>query len=66
MAAANSSIPRRTSVPRRRNPLDPYPRCTCGLCRSCIDNAKWDRVFAKFATNHVEVRGVFQSTLRDL
>ena len=29
-------------------PLQPYVRCTCGSCRSCRDNEKWDRVFAKF------------------
>jgi len=28
--------------------LAPYKRCTCGSCRECRDNAKWDRIFAKF------------------
>ena len=34
-------------------PLAPYQRCTCGSCR---DNAKWDRVFAKFEVKEQEVR----------
>jgi len=25
-------------------------RCTCGHCRACLDNARWERIFAeKFA-----------------
>lgn len=28
--------------------LTPYRRCTCGLYCECKENAKWDRVFAKF------------------
>jgi hypothetical protein len=25
-------------------------RCKCGRCRQCVDNARWDRIFAeKFA-----------------
>ena len=52
---------------RRRDPLAPYPRCRCGLCRQCLDNAKWDRIFAKFAVSEYgEERGLFQSPLRDL
>ncbi len=52
---------------RRRNPLAPYPRCRCGVCARCIDDAKWDRIFAKFSVpEYGEVRGLFQSPLRDL
>ncbi len=29
-------------------PLQPYVRCSCGSCRACRENEKWDRVFAKF------------------
>jgi len=30
--------------------VDPDGRCHCGTCRTCLDNAKWDRVFnEKFA-----------------
>ena len=47
-------------------PLVPYVRCKCGWCRACLDNAKWDRVFAKFETKEREERGVFQSALNDL
>jgi hypothetical protein len=50
-----------------RDPLAPYPRCRCGACAMCKDNAKWDRIFAKFVVNeYTDVRGIFQSALRDL
>jgi len=50
-----------------RNPLAPYPRCRCGQCLSCRDNEKWDRIFAKFALkDYREVKGLFQSALRDM
>jgi hypothetical protein len=29
--------------------LRPYLRCSCGACRECRDNEKWDRIFEKFA-----------------
>jgi hypothetical protein len=45
-------------------PLEPYRRCTCGACRKCSDNARWDRIFAKFeTTGPPEVRGLFRCTL---
>jgi hypothetical protein len=48
-------------------PLVPYQRCTCGSCRGCRDNAKWDRIFAKFEVKECrEVRGVFRCALEDL
>jgi hypothetical protein len=48
-------------------PLRPYVRCTCGLCRECHDNEKWDRVFAKFEVKEApDVRGFFRSPLNDL
>jgi hypothetical protein len=47
-------------------PLDPYKRCTCGSCRACRDNAKWDRVFAKFEVKETEVRGLYGCPLVDL
>lgn len=50
----------------RRDPLAPYPRCRCGKCKRCLDNDKWDRIFAKFIVEHREERGLFQSSLRDL
>lgn len=40
MASANLNRPLR--------PLAPYKRCVCGVCRVCLENAKWDRIFAKF------------------
>jgi len=46
--------------------LTPYQRCMCGECNTCRDNAKWDRIFAKFEIKDRDVRGVFQSTLNDL
>src|ERR1035438_2183559 len=42
-------------------PLQPYRRCTCGSCRACRDNAKWDRIFAKFEVKETEVRGLYRS-----
>lgn len=47
-------------------PLQPYERCRCGKCRECLDNAKWDQVFQKFASkdDRWETKGMFQSTLR--
>lgn len=47
-------------------PLVPYQRCMCGACRECRDNAKWDRIFAKFETKDREERGVFRCALNDL
>ncbi len=48
-------------------PLQPYQRCLCGTCAECLDNAKWDRIFAKFeAKEYGEVRGIFRSPLNDL
>jgi len=47
-------------------PLAPYLRCTCDSCRQCLDNQKWDRVFAKFEVteDNWKTKGFFQSTLR--
>jgi len=28
--------------------LQPYQRCKCGSCEECIENDRWDRIFAKF------------------
>jgi hypothetical protein len=48
-------------------PLQPYTRCPCGTCAECRSNAKWDRIFAKFATrNYGDERGIFRSTLEDI
>ena len=34
----------------RSAPNDRRIRCKCGRCRQCLDNARWDRIFAeKFA-----------------
>jgi hypothetical protein len=44
-------------------PLAPYVRCRCGSCHECRENAKWDRVFAKFEIKASEERGVYQSAL---
>ena len=47
-----------------RGRLAPYPRCRCGMCRECLDNAKWDRIFSKFEVQvYWDEKGVFQSTL---
>jgi hypothetical protein len=52
---------------RSRHPLAPYPRCSCGECRRCKENARWDQIFARMAgQEQPDERGVFGSTLRDL
>jgi hypothetical protein len=48
-------------------PLVAYQRCTCGICRECQSNARWDQVFAKFEVKKNDTwptKGLFQSTLR--
>jgi len=65
----SSTAPVKDQRPVRfsRNKLAPYKRCQCGICRECQDNAKWDRIFAKFEVNvYWDERGVFQSTLGGL
>ena len=47
-------------------PLAPYQRCTCGSCRQCRENAKWDRIFAKHATKEREEAGLYGCALNDL
>lgn len=47
--------------------LDPFPRCRCGICRDCVENDRWDRIFARHEKKHYwEDRGIFQSTLAGL
>jgi len=43
----------------------PYQRCTCGSCRKCRENERWDRIFAKFEVKESDVRGVYQCALND-
>jgi len=59
---ADSILPSTGPLP----PLSPYQRCRCGVCRTCLDNEKWDRIFAKFevSSDEWETKGFFQSTLR--
>ena len=47
-------------------PLVPYARCTCGACRDCRDNAKWDRIFAKHEIKEREEHGLYGCPLNDL
>src|SRR5436305_2680507 len=28
--------------------LQPYVRCACGTCGECIEDERWDRIFARF------------------
>jgi hypothetical protein len=45
-------------------PLQPLPRCRCGECRECLENERWDRIFARLEKKQYwEERGLFQSTL---
>ena len=40
-------------APRQPTPRRKFGRCTCGRCRSCADNARWEAVFQrKFADPH--------------
>jgi hypothetical protein len=55
LAVVNQNVP----LP----PLEPYVRCSCGSCRECRDNEKWDRLFAKFEDkNYGRERGFFRSS----
>ncbi len=48
-------------------PLVPYKRCACGVCRACHENAKWDRIFAKFEVKEdAKTRGFCRSPITDL
>ena len=48
-------------------PLEPYARCKCGACSVCLDNQKWDRIFARFEVKqHWDTKGIFRSALHDL
>jgi hypothetical protein len=52
---------------RRRSLLEPYKRCSCGICKKCVENARWDRIFERMAGNsQADERGVFGCSLRDL
>lgn len=48
---------------RMVNP-DRRPRCTCGICERCVENARWERIFAeKFADpNYYSSRQVRHSS----
>jgi hypothetical protein len=38
------------AAPVYRTPIHKSARCRCGKCASCMDNARWERIFAeKFA-----------------
>jgi hypothetical protein len=52
--------------PVRLPRLAPYQGCTCGSCRECRDNARWDRIFAKFEVKEEEVRGLYRCAIGDL
>jgi hypothetical protein len=48
-------------------PLPRYKRCACGNCKECVDNEKWDRIFAKFEVaeqDNWDTKGLYGSTLR--
>ena len=46
-------------------PLAPYVRCACGSCSECKENAKWDRVFAKFEAKETVPIGFYRSPISD-
>jgi hypothetical protein len=47
-------------------PLKPHRRSQCGSGNECLDNQKWDSVFAKFEVkeDHWKTKGFYRSTLR--
>jgi hypothetical protein len=50
-----STSPRPARVGRRQ-------RCRCGQCRECVDNARWERIFAeKFADPNYYTRSVVRA-----
>ena len=48
-----------TRVQRPPASKDRRMRCTCGHCRQCVDNVRWERIFAeKFADPDYYTRSV--------
>jgi hypothetical protein len=45
--ATGSTPPNRRQVttPNNHRPLGKRRTCHCGTCLSCLDNAKWERIF---------------------
>lgn len=61
----DAPAPKRIVKPRRAS-----GRCTCGQCRNCLENARWERIFQeKFANsdyyNH-EIRVHYASPLSSI
>lgn len=50
-----------------KRPMRPAGRCRCGHCRTCTDNARWERIFnEKFADpNYYEPRPVRHASSLD-
>jgi hypothetical protein len=47
---APARVRRRAQAAAPPTSRDRKVRCKCGLCRQCLDDARWDRIFAeKFA-----------------
>ena len=56
---ATDPQPRRSTGPRMRRttappgervyqpPIYKTRRCRCGVCKGCLDNARWERIFAE-------------------
>jgi hypothetical protein len=69
-AARRDPLPSEVQYPVRElaalPPLEPPKRCTCGSCRACLENARWDRIFAKFEVKETEVRGLYACPLAEL
>ena len=75
-AAENSAPPlpkkRATSVSTAQTPqfgqrgIVARKQCSCGRCRECVDNARWERIFLeKFALKEPDVRGMYRSPISD-
>ena len=39
--------PRRYAVRMLEKPIRSRRRCSCGTCASCLDDARWERIFSE-------------------
>jgi len=63
-AAKSASIANIQGFGQRR--IVARKQCSCGRCRECVDNARWERIFLeKFALKEPDVRGMYRSPISD-
>jgi hypothetical protein len=44
-AAAAAARPAQAATPAGRPVKDRRAQCRCGMCRQCLDNARWERIY---------------------